>query len=450
MALTLDDGLLSAERACIGAVLLDPTRAAALLDVVNPTDFAHPAHQQVWAAVASLHQQGVEPEVVALLAALAGQDGAVDRDYLLDCIATAPTHENGDYLAAVVVDAAKKRDLGVLGAKIRHLSDTPISADELLSTVDSEVAAVHNRGARSRSLAAADFISDALIELETRCASDGMLGLPTGYKDLDEQLGGMREGQLILVAARPNVGKSTLATDVLLEIAVRRQIPAALFSLEMNADEITYKLLAAQSHIVNSPVLYRRLRDGELNEDDWDRLARSASAVLGAPLHCDDSALLTVPQLRAEARRLVRTKGVRFIVVDYLQLLTGSGRSETRQQEVSEMSRGLKLLAKELKITVMALCQLNRGPEQRADKRPQLSDLRESGSLEQDADIVLLLHRPEVSDPEERPGEMDVIVAKHRTGRAGGVVCLSTALLPYARFADSTGRLWDPSAALVR
>ncbi|MDQ1654746.1 MAG: replicative helicase, partial [Cryptosporangiaceae bacterium] len=244
----------------------------------------------------------------------------------------------------------------------------------------------------------------------------------------------LHAGQLIVVAARPGLGKSTFGLDVLRSASIRHGLTSAVFSLEMSKIEITMRLLSAEARV---PL--HHLRSGQLSEDDWTKLARRMGEVSEAPLFIDDSPNMTMMEIRAKARRLKQRHDLRVIVLDYLQLMSSPKRTESRQQEVSELSRGLKLLAKELEVPVIAVSQLNRGPEQRTDKRPQLSDLRESGAIEQDADMVLLLHREDYYEKESpRAGEADFIVAKHRNGPTDTITVAFQG--HFSRFVDmSTG-----------
>ncbi len=235
---------------------------------------------------------------------------------------------------------------------------------------------------------------------------------------------------MIIMAARPGVGKSTLALDIARHAAVKQRKAAVIFSLEMSKTEITMRLLSAEAQIRLS-----HMRSGSMNDQDWERIVRRMSEISDAPLYIDDSPNMTMMEIRAKARRLKQKADLKLIVVDYLQLMSSGKRVESRQQEVSEFSRQMKLLAKELEVPVIAISQLNRGPEQRTDKRPMLSDLRESGSLEQDADMVILVHRPdawEADDP--RAGEADLIVAKHRNGPTATISVAHQ--LHYSRFTD--------------
>src|SRR5690606_6101190 len=256
-----------------------------------------------------------------------------------------------------------------------------------------------------------------------------MTGVPTGFSELDELTNGLHAGQMIVVAARPAMGKSTLALDFARAAAIKHNQPAIFFSLEMGKTEIAMRLLSAEGQI---PL--QKLRKGDLDSRDWTTLASTRGRINDAPLYVDDSPNMTLVEIRAKCRRLKQRVGLKMISIDYLQLMTSGKRVESRQQEVSEFSRALKLMAKELQVPVIALSQLNRGPEQRQDKRPMVSDLRESGSIEQDADMVLLLHRDEVYDKQTRPGEADLIVAKHRNGPTADIAVAFQG--HYSRFHD--------------
>jgi replicative DNA helicase len=256
-------------------------------------------------------------------------------------------------------------------------------------------------------------ITAATDEIDAAAGRDGqMIGVPTGFADLDALTNGLHPGQLIILAARPAIGKSTLALDIARAASVHHDMPTIVFSLEMGRSEIAMRLLSAEASI---PL--QSMRKGTIHAQDWSTLASVRGRIADAPLYIDDSPNMTLVEIRAKCRRLKQKVGLKMVIIDYLQLMTSGKRVESRQQEVSEFSRALKLLAKEIGVPVIAISQLNRGPEQRADKKPMLSDLRESGSLEQDADMVILLHRESAYEKDSpRQGEADLIIAKHRNG----------------------------------
>jgi replicative DNA helicase len=276
-----------------------------------------------------------------------------------------------------------------------------------------------------------DLLEPTIDEMEAiQSHDDAMSGVPTGFAELDELTNGLHAGQMVIVAARPAVGKSTLALDLARSAAVKNGLTTVYFSLEMGKTELVMRLLSAEAGV---PL--NHIRNGKMSEDDWQQIVRKTGHVQEAPLFIDDSPNLTMMEIRSKARRLRQRNDLRLVIIDYLQLMSSGRKVESRQLEVSEFSRQIKLLAKELQIPVIALCQLNRGPEQRNDKKPMLSDLRESGSLEQDADVVILLHREDAYDRDSpRAGEADFIVAKHRNGPTATV---TTAFQGhYSRFVD--------------
>jgi replicative DNA helicase len=303
--------------------------------------------------------------------------------------------------------------------------------DDLVDRAQAEVYEVTDRRTSEDYAALSDLMGDALAEIEAISGRGGaMVGVPTGFRDLDSLTNGLHAGQLIMLAARPAIGKSTLGLDLARSAAIKQNLTTVVFSLEMSRTEIVMRLLSAESQVG-----LHAMRSGTLSDSDWTKLARKMSAVSEAPLFIDDSPNLTLMEIRAKCRRLKQRHDLKMVIVDYLQLMSSGRKVESRQQEVSEFSRSLKLLAKELNIPVVAISQLNRGPEQRQDKRPLLADLRESGSLEQDSDVVVLIHREDAYERDSaRAGEADLIVAKHRNGPTGTITVAFQG--HYSRFTD--------------
>jgi replicative DNA helicase len=303
--------------------------------------------------------------------------------------------------------------------------------DQMVDRAQAEVFGVNERRTSEDYAPIADLLQGTLDEIEAISGHDGSLvGVPTGFADLDALTNGLHGGQLVIVAARPAIGKSTLALDIARAASLHHGLTSVVFSLEMGRNEITMRMLSAEAKV---PL--HHMRSGTMTDQDWDRIARTTGAVSAAPMFIDDSPNMTMMEIRAKCRRLKQRHDLRLVVLDYLQLMSSGKRVESRQVEVSEFSRSLKLLAKELGVPVVALSQLNRGPEQRTDKKPLLSDLRESGSLEQDADMVILLHREDAYEKESpRAGEADFIVAKHRNGPTGTITVAFQG--HYSRFVD--------------
>lgn len=267
-------------------------------------------------------------------------------------------------------------------------------------------------------------------------------GVKSGFKELDALTNGFHPGNMIVLAARPAVGKSTLGLDIARHASIHNRETSVIFSLEMSRSEITMRMLAAEARV---PL--NNIRSGRLGEEEWSKMARRMGEISDAPMFIDDSANLSLMEIRAKSRRLKQRHNLKLVIIDYLQLMTSGKRVENRQQEVSEFSRSLKLLAKELNVPVVAISQLNRSPEQRSDKKPMLSDLRESGSIEQDADVVILLHREDLYDSQNRSGEADLIVAKHRNGPTRTITV--SAQLHLARFTDRAAN-FAPSEKFIK
>ena len=334
--------------------------------------------------------------------------------YLHTLSANVPIAANAGYYAEIVRDKAVLRRLVEAGTRIAALGYAGEGQiDDVVDSAQAEVYKVTDRRATEDYAPLSDIMSGVLDEIEMIGNREaGLYGVPTGFADLDDLTNGLHSGQMIIVAARPAMGKSTLALDFCRAASIHNNLTSCFFSLEMTRSEIMMRLLSAEAKV---PL--NHIRNGTMRDDDWEKLARKMGQVSGAPMFIDDSPNMTMMEIRAKARRLKQRHDLKLIVIDYMQLMSSGKKVESRQLEVSEFSRNIKLLAKELELPIIALSQLNRGPEQRGDKRPMMSDLRESGSLEQDADMVILLHRDDVYEKEStRPGEADLIVAKHRNG----------------------------------
>jgi replicative DNA helicase len=322
------------------------------------------------------------------------------------------------------------RRLVEAGTKIVQLGYTDEGeVDDAVDQAQAEVFAVTERRESDDYVQLSQLMPEAYDEIEKIAAGVTGQGVKTGFKDLDALTNGFHPGNMIVLAARPAVGKSTLGLDIARYASIHKRETSVIFSLEMSRSEITMRMLSAEARV---PL--NNIRSGRLSEEEWARMARRMGEISDAPMFIDDSPNLSLMEIRAKSRRLKQRHDLKLIVIDYLQLMTSGKRVENRQQEVSEFSRQLKLLAKELNVPVVAISQLNRSPEQRSDKKPMLSDLRESGSIEQDADLVILLHREDLYDSQNRSGEADLIVAKHRNGPTRTIVV--SAQLHLARFTD--------------
>lgn len=434
-----------AEQSVLGGMLLSTDIISDVIEIVTLDDFYAPKHRVIFDKITELFSQGTPADPVTVAAALS-DSGDLMRvggvPYLHTLTERVPTAVNAPYYARIVAEKGVLRRLVEVGTKVAQLGqNSNRNGLDLAATVDLAQQAIFEVTAtRSRDdfSSFAEMLQPTLDGIEAAGAADqDALGVPTGFRDLDRLIAGFHPGQLIIVAGRPGLGKSTAGIDFMRHASIRAGMASCLFSLEMSKTEIVTRMLSAEARI---PL--HLLRTGNLDDNDWARLARRLGDVTDAPIFVDDSPAMTLTDIRAKARRLKQRHNLKMIVVDYLQLMTSPKRTESRQQEVSDLSRGLKLLAKEVECPVIAMSQLNRGPEQRQDKRPQLSDLRESGSIEQDADVVILLHRDDYYDKESaRAGEADFIVAKHRNGPTDTITV--AAQLHLSRFVDMA--LPDPA-----
>ena len=426
---------LAAEQCVLGGMLMSKDAISDVMEVIRPADHYRPAHQIVHEAILEQYGRGepADPVTVSDLLAKRGELARVGGGaYLHTLIASVPTAANAGYYARIVRERAILRRLVEVGTRIVQLGYAGDGdADELVDRAQAEIYGVTERRVSEDFLPLSEIMPGALDEIEAIGSRGGvMTGVPTGFADLDALTNGLHAGQMVVIAARPAIGKSTLALDLARAAAVKHRMAAVLFSLEMSRNEITMRLLSAEARV---PL--HAMRTGQMGEEDWTRLARRMSEVVDAPLFIDDSPNMSMMEIRSKCRRLKQRHDLRMVIVDYLQLMSSPRRVENRQQEVSEMSRSLKLLAKEIDVPVVAISQLNRGPEQRNDKRPLLSDLRESGSIEQDSDVVILLHREDAYERESpRAGEADLIVAKHRNGPTTTVTVAFQG--HYSRFVD--------------
>ncbi|MCW7941886.1 helicase DnaB [Streptomyces hygroscopicus] len=427
---------LDAEQSVLGGMLLSKDAIADVVEVLKGHDFYRPAHETIYQAILDLYAKG-EPADPITVAAELTKRGEITKvggaPYLHTLVQTVPTAANAEYYAQIVHERAVLRRLVEAGTRITQMgyaADGDI--DEIVNSAQAEIFAVTEQRTAEDYLPLSEIMEGALDEIEAIGSRSGeMTGVPTGFTDLDQLTNGLHPGQMIIIAARPAMGKSTLALDFARAASIKHNLPSVIFSLEMGRNEIAMRLLSAEARVA-----LHHMRSGTMTDEDWTRLARRMPDVSAAPLYIDDSPNLSMMEIRAKCRRLKQRNDLKLVVIDYLQLMqSGSKRSESRQQEVSEMSRNLKLLAKELELPVIALSQLNRGPEQRTDKKPMVSDLRESGSIEQDADMVILLHREDAYEKESpRAGEADIIVGKHRNGPTATITVAFQG--HYSRFVD--------------
>jgi len=424
-----------AEQSVLGSMLISKDAIADVLEVTRAQDFYRPAHETIFDAITDLYSRG-EPADPVTVAAELQRRGDLQRvggaPYLHTLSASVPIAANAGYYAEIVREKAILRRLVDAGTRIAQMGYSGEGqVDDTVDRAQAEIYAITEKRASEDYAPLSDIMQATVDEIESVQNHDGTLrGVPTGLIDLDELTNGLQAGQMIIVAGRPGSGKSTLGLDFCRAASIANGLTSVIFSLEMGRTEITMRLLSAEAKV---PL--NHIRNGQMKDEDWSKVARKMGEVSSAPMFIDDSPNMTMMEIRAKARRLKQRHDLRLIVIDYIQLMSSGKKVESRQVEVSEFSRQIKLLAKELEVPIVALAQLNRGSEQRADKKPMVSDLRESGSLEQDADIVMLVHREDMYEKESlRPGEADVIVGKHRNGPTKDVTVLFQG--HYSRFVD--------------
>ena len=431
---------LEAEESVLGAMMLAPGAIGAVSEVLSAADFYRESHGTIYRAALDLYGHG-EPVDAITLADKLEERGELEqvggRVRVHELAALVPATANAAHYARIVRDMSMLRGLIGAGGEIQRLGwDRPGETTELVDRAEQIVfnlaqERVTNEFSHIESLLKEGFERiTALYE-----AGSELTGIPSGFRDLDKLTAGFQPGNLIIIAARPSMGKSALALGMASNLAVRHDTPVALFTLEMSKSEVTQRLMCSEAKVESN-----RLRTGKLLPDDWPRLTAACDKLAKAPIYVDDTASVTMMEIRSKCRRLKsREPNLGLIVVDYLQLMTSGGTSENRVQEVSQISRALKILARDLDVPIIALSQLSRAVEQRHDKRPILSDLRESGSIEQDADLVAFIYRDEYYNPEEtdQQGLAEVILSKHRNGPTDSIKL--SFLKRYAKFTDLAG-----------
>ncbi|MEX0825757.1 MAG: replicative DNA helicase [Acidimicrobiia bacterium] len=430
---------IEAEESVLGAVMLSADAANVALESLRSEDFYKPAHQTIWEAITALFD-GNEPIDPITVSDWLRRNESLDRVGGIGAITRlmegVPSTSNVDYYAGIVDETSVRRRLLRAGGEVGTFAlrgDIPI--EQALDSAEAEVFAVADRKMGEGLEPVGPMLKAALEKIEALGDAGGAVtGTPTGFHELDQILAGLHPENLVVVAARPGMGKSTLAINIAANIADHKK-PVALFTLEMSREEVVHRLLASLAGVDAS-----KIKTGQLDVDRWRKLSQASSKLYEMPFYVDDSHDLTVTSIRAKCRRLKRKGGLELVVVDYLQLMQGPRAAENRQQEIADISRSLKNLARELKVPVIAVSQLNRQLESRENKRPRLGDLRESGAIEQDADVVLFIYRDDYYDANnpENAGIAEVEIAKHRAG-ARGTIKLAFAA-EFNRFANLARR----------
>ena len=426
-ALKVPPHSIEAEQSVLGSLMLDNQSWEKTADLLVENDFYRRDHQLIFRAIADLFEQS-QPVDVITLAEYHDKRGELDKvgelAYLGMLARNTPSSANIIAYASIVRERSILRQLIAVGTAISNVAFSPEgkSSEEMLDLAEGQVFEIAEKGAKRSGgfIQVKEVLSRVVDRIDTLFEQDSPItGLSSGFNDFDEQTSGMQPADLVIVAGRPSMGKTTFAMNLAEHAAIKSKVPVAVFSMEMPADALAMRMLSSLGQIDQ-----HRLRTGRLNDDDWPRLTSAIALLNEAPLFIDDTPALTVTELRARARRLKREHGLSMIVIDYIQLMQGSSRSsnENRATEISEISRSLKALAKELEVPVVALSQLNRSLEQRPNKRPIMSDLRESGAIEQDADLIVFIYRDEVyNEDSAEKGKAEIIISKQRNGPIGTV-----------------------------
>ena len=417
---------LVAEQSVLGAVFISPETMTSLADELTPDDFYKPANKIVFKTMLSLLEKGEPIDATTMISALTNQ-GDISNiggiTYVVELVNSTPTSKNVEHYAKLVKEKATLRKvIADLSDSLSSAYQGDVSIGEIIAKTEKSLLDISNQNAGTGFRNVADILDTHMQIVETRSQTDGFVtGLSTGFVGLDKITTGLHEGNLIILAARPAMGKTALALNIAKHVATMERKPAVIFSLEMGAEELIERMVASEGMVPGY-----HLKTGNLSTTEWKRLVQAQSNLYDVPIFVDDTAGIRISEIRSKARKLSQEMGgLGIIIIDYLQLITGS-KGENRQQIVSEISRELKILAKDLRVPVIALSQLSRSVEQRQDKRPMLSDLRESGSIEQDADIVAFLYRDayyqkEQADSQEANNVTELILEKNRHGSLGTV-----------------------------
>lgn len=411
-----------AEQSVLGAMLLDKEAISTATEVISGEDFYREAHKEIFEAIVDIYNRNEPVDLITLTEKLKTRktlDAVGGITFLTNLMDAVPTTHNVKYYAKIIEEKSLLRRLIKTSNEI--ISKSYQAADDIGEIIDDAEKGIFNISL-NRSTQGFTHVKNILNvnfdKIEELYLNKGRItGVSTGFADLDEKLSGLQKSDLVLVAARPSMGKSSFMMNIVQHAAVRDKVTTAIFSLEMSKEQLTQRLLCAEA-LIDA----HRLRIGDINEDEWVKLARAMGPLSESPIFIDDTPAISITEMRAKCRRLKLEHNLGLIVIDYLQLMQGKGSSESRQQEISEISRSLKALAREINVPVVALSQLSRAPEMRADHRPILSDLRESGAIEQDADVVMFLYRDEYYHPDsEKKNIGEVIIAKQRNGPTGTV-----------------------------
>lgn len=413
---------LDAERSVLGSMMMDREAIAVATEVLRGDDFYRPDHKAIYDAMVDLYNKG-EPVDLITLHNRISEMGVLEQiggaNYLTELAAMVPTSAHIKNYATIVEEKAILRRLIKMSQNIAALSyEAKEDVHVIMNKAEEEIFNIAENRRTDDFAPIREVLIQTFEKIETIYHNQGRVtGIPTGFLDLDYKTAGLQPSDFVLIAARPSMGKTAFALNVAQYAALRENVPTAIFSLEMSKDQLVNRMLCAEA-MVDA----QKVRTGNLEQEDWVKIARAMGPLSEAPIYIDDTPGISVMEMRAKCRRLKLEKGLKLIMVDYLQLMSGNGRNDSRQQEISEISRSLKALAREMEAPVIALSQLSRACEARADHRPMLSDLRESGAIEQDADVVMFLYRDEYYHPDtEAKNQAELIIAKQRNGPTGTI-----------------------------
>ncbi len=431
---------IEAEQSVLGSILLDNNAITTALELLVSDDFYKDSHRRIFFAMSELFNKN-EPIDIITLSEYLKIKGDIETvggsQYLSSLVSMIPTSANIRFHSRIVREKAMLRNL------LRSVTDiagnvygSELDVEELIDYAEKTIFDISDKRIKASFTTLKEVIKDSFLMIEQLYdRKEAITGVPSGFKDLDELTTGFQKSDLIVIGGRPSMGKTALSLNIAQHIGVNLNEPVAIFSLEMSKEQLAFRMLCSEARVDSNSI-----RKGFIKKDDWHSLTSAASKLAGAPIYIDDSPGMTVLEMRAKARRLKAEHGLSLVIVDYLQLMRGRGNAERREQEISEISRSLKALAKELRVPVIALSQLNRGVENRTDKKPNLSDLRESGAIEQDADVIIFLYRDEIYNKKgsDNKGKAEIIIAKQRNGPTGEISL--TFLSHCTRFEEYTNR----------
>ena len=415
---------IEAEQSILGSILLDNQALNNVLEILSVKDFYNEAHRRIFAATIELSDRNEPCDLITLTNILKNNkqlDAVGGMAYLASLVDNVPSAANAAYYAKIVKEKAILRMLiGTATEILKNSYDTSAEIDQVLDKAEHAIFEISENKIRPAFFPIKDIIKDSFKTIERLYERKALItGVPTGFEKIDDLTSGLQKSELIIIAGRPSMGKTAFALNIASHAAVEMGLPVAIFSLEMAKEQLAMRMLASEAKVDS-----HRLRQGRLGETDWPKLTIAAGRLSDAPIFVDDTPAIMVLEMKAKARRLKAESGLELIVLDYLQLMRGGGNRDSREQEISEISRSLKALAKELNVPVIALSQLNRKVEDRTNRRPQMADLRESGAIEQDADLIAFIYRDELynkSEDNPEKGMAEIIIGKQRNGPVGTV-----------------------------